>query len=213
MNSSVLNFLKELESNNNAEWFNRHKNRYTEAREQVASFVEKLILEVAQFDAGIGNVDVKKSLFRIYRDTRFSHNKDPYKLNFGANMSYENAGYYLHIQPGKSFLAGGIYMLESDKLKELRKEISGNAEAFQKILDEKSFRHYFGDLSDEGKLKRVPTGFEKEDPVAEYLKLKHFVAVHPVSDQELLEENALKRFAEIYKSLKPLNDFLNAVFL
>ena len=101
-------------------------------------------------------------------------------------------------------------MLENDKLKELRKEISYNAEAFQKIIGEESFCRYFGALSNEGKLTRVPQGFEKDDPMAEYLKLKYFVAVYPVTDKELLEKDSAKKFAEIYKSLKPLNDFLNA---
>lgn len=213
MDISTLNFLKKLEQHNNREWFNDHKKLFTAAREDVLSFVEELIREIAGFDKEIGKVDAQKSLFRIYRDTRFSHNKDPYKTNFGANIGYKNAGYYLHIQPKQSFLAGGIYMLENDKLKALRKEISGNAEVFQKIVGEESFCRYFGGLSEEGKLKRVPPGFEKEDPMAEYLKLKHFVAVHPVSDKELLEKDAPKKFAGIYRSLKPLKDFLNAPFL
>lgn len=213
MDISTLNFLKKLEQNNNRDWFNEHKKLFTAAREDVLSFVEELIAEISRSDKEIGKVDAQKSLFRIYRDTRFSHNKDPYKTNFGANIGYKNAGYYLHIQPKQSFLAGGIYMLENDKLKELRKEISGNAAAFQKIMGEERFRRYFGGLSEEGKLKRVPAGFEKDDPMAEYLKLKHFVAVRPVSDKELLEKDAPAKFAEIYRSLKPLKDFLNAPFL
>ena len=214
MKISTLDFLKKLERNNNREWFNEHKNLFNGAREDVISFVEALIEEIAKFDEEIRKVDAGKSLFRIYRDTRFSHNKEPYKNNFGANIvmakGYVKAGYYLHIQPEQSFLAGGIYMLENNRLKELRKEISSNAEEFQKIIDEACFRRYFGGLSEEGKLKRVPAGFEKEDPMSEYLKLKHFVATRPVSDKELLEKEASKKFAEIYKSLKPLNDFLNA---
>jgi uncharacterized protein (TIGR02453 family) len=213
MNKSTLDFLKKLEQNNNREWFNEHKKLFTVAREDVMSFVEELIVEIARFDREIGKVDARKSLFRIYRDTRFSHNKEPYKTNFGANIGHKNVGYYLHIQPKQSFLAGGIYMLENDKLKELRKEISHNAGAFQKIVGDECFCRYFGGLSEEGKLKRVPAGFEKEDPMAEYLKLKNFVAVHPVSEKELLEKDASKKFAEIYKSLKPLNDFINAPFL
>lgn len=105
-----------------------------------------------------------------------------------------------------------MYRVEKDKLKEVREEISNNAEAFQKIIGEQVFVRYFGGLSEEGKLKRVPLGFEKDDPMAEYLKLKHFAAVCAVSDKELLEKEAPKKFAEIYKSLKPLNDFLNATF-
>jgi len=214
MKVATLNFLKKLDSNNNREWFNEHKNDYTAAREDVTSFVEELVGEIIKFDPALKSIDIGRSLFRIYRDTRFSANKAPYKINFGANMVMGNArdkaGYYLHIQPGQSFLAGGIYMLENDRLKELRKEISGNTTAFQKIVKEQSFCHYFGGLNEDGKLKRVPAAFDKEDPMAEYLKLKYFVAVHPISDKALLEQEAARKFAEIYKSLKPLNDFLNA---
>lgn len=213
MNVSVLNFLQALAANNNREWFQAHKHLYNAAQEEMVSFVEALIREMAVFDKETADIDARKSLFRIYRDTRFSPNKEPYKINFGANLGRGNAGYYLHIQPGKSFLAGGIYMLESDKLKELRKEISYNAEAFQKIVGAAAFRRHFGGLSEEDKLKRVPPGFEKDDPMAEYLKLKHFVAVRPVTDKELLEKDAPQKFAGIYKALKPLKDFLNAPFL
>ncbi|MEZ2443394.1 DUF2461 domain-containing protein [Chitinophaga sp. RCC_12] len=213
MKVSTLKFLEELDANNSREWFNEHKNIYTDAREDVISFVEELIGQMAKFDKNIAKVDAGKSLFRIYRDTRFSHNKAPYKTNFGASIAVGKAGYYLHIQPGQSFLAGGIYMLENDNLKTLRKEISGNAREFEKIVGEESFRHYFGGLSEEGKLKRVPSGFEKDDPVGEYLKLKNFVAVCPITDKALLEKDAPKKLAEIYRSLKPLNDFLNAAFV
>ncbi|MGN7823657.1 DUF2461 domain-containing protein [Chitinophaga sp. 22536] len=213
MKISVLHFLKDLEKNNNREWFTANKNSYTSAREDCASFVEELIKEMSGFDPSIGNVDAQKSLFRIYRDTRFSANKDPYKTNFGASIGSGHAGYYLHIQPGQSFLAGGIYMLDNTQLKELRKEISYNADAFKKIILGKNFRDHFGGLSEDDKLKRVPLGFDKDDPMAEYLKLKHFVAVRPVTDKELLENDAPKKFAAIYKCLKPLNDFLNAPFL
>lgn len=105
MDISTLNFLKKLEQHNNREWFNEHKELFTAAREDVLSFVEELIREIAVFDKEIGKVDAQKSLFRIYRDTSFSHNKEPYKTNFGANIGYKNAGYYLHIQPKQSFLA------------------------------------------------------------------------------------------------------------
>lgn len=213
MKVSVLHFLKDLAANNNREWFNEHKHLYNSAQEDMVSFVEALIKEMAAFDKETGSIDARKSLFRIYRDTRFSQNKDPYKINFGANLGRGNAGYYLHIQPGQSFLAGGIYMPEKDKLKELRKEISYNADAFQKILGAADFRRHFAGLSEEDKLKRVPPGFEKDDPMAEYLKLKHFVAVRPVADKELLAKDAPQQFAAVYKTLKPLKDFLNAPFL
>ncbi|MCW3464950.1 DUF2461 domain-containing protein [Chitinophaga nivalis] len=215
MKITALDFLKKLDKNNNREWFTEHKSLYTAAREEVIAFVNDLIGEIAIFDPEVSTIDVEKSLFRIYRDTRFSHNKEPYKINFGANIATGKgkAGYYLHIQPEKSFLAGGAYMLENEQLKVLRQEIIYNAEAFRKMVSEAGFCRYFGSLSEEGKLKRVPAGFEKDDPMAEYLKLKNFVAIRPIADEELLEKNAAKKLAGMYKSLKPLKDFLNAPFL
>ena len=215
MQSSTLQFLRTLEKNNNREWFNENKTTYQEAQQDVISFVEKLIEEMSAFDEEIGKADAKKSLFRIYRDTRFSKDKSPYKTNFGASLGMgkgsQKAGYYLHIEPGKSFLAGGIYMPESSVLKEIRKEISAFGEEFLAIVEKDEFRNYFRGLSVEDKLKKVPQGFEKDDKMAEFLKLKHYIVTHPVSDEQLLNENAAKEFAKIYKAMKPLNDFLNAI--
>lgn len=215
MQSSTLQFLRTLEKNNNREWFNENKTTCQEAQQDVVSFVEKLIEEMVVFDEEIGKADAKKSLFRIYRDTRFSKDKSPYKTNFGASLGMgkgsQKAGYYLHIEPSKSFLAGGIYMPESSVLKEIRKEISAFGEEFLAIVEKDEFRNYFRGLSVEDKLKKVPQGFEKDDKMAEFLKLKHYIVTHPVSDEQLLNENAAKEFAKIYKSMKPLNDFLNAI--
>ena len=215
MQSSTLQFLRTLEENNNRDWFNENKTTYQEAQQDVIYFVEKLIEEMVVFDEEIGKTDAKKSLFRIYRDTRFSKDKSPYKTNFGASLGMgkgnQKAGYYLHIEPGKSFLAGGIYMPESSVLKEIRKEISAFGEEFLTIVEKDEFRNYFRGLSVEDKLKKVPQGFEKDDKMAEFLKLKHYIVTHPVSDEQLLNENAAKEFAKIYKAMKPLNDFLNAI--
>jgi uncharacterized protein (TIGR02453 family) len=158
MQSSTLQFLRTLEKNNNREWFNENKTTYQEAQQDVISFVEKLIEEMVVFDEEIGKADAKKSLFRIYRDTRFSKDKSPYKTNFGASLGMgkgsQKAGYYLHIEPGKSFLAGGIYMPESSVLKEIRKEISAFGEEFLTIVEKDEFRNYFRGLSVEDKLKK-----------------------------------------------------------
>ena len=215
MQSTTLQFLRNLEKNNNREWFNENKTIYQEAQQDVISFVEKLIEEMATFDEEVGKVDAKKSLFRIYRDTRFSKDKSPYKTNFGASLGMgkgsQKAGYYLHIEPGKSFLGGGIYMPESSALKAIRKEISAFGDEFKAILEKDDFRNYFRGLSVEDKLKNVPQGFEKDDKMAEFLKLKHFIVTHPVSDEQLLSKNAPKEIAKVYHAMKPLVDFLNAI--
>ena len=217
MKPSTLQFLKTLEKNNNRDWFNENKELYLEAQEDVLSFLEKLIGEIAKFDEEILKIEPKKALFRIYKDIRFSKLKIPYKTHFGAALGFGKgdriSGYYLHIEPGKSFLAGGIYQPESSVLKEIRKEIAMSAEELFHILEEKDFRNNFRGLSVESKLQRVPTGFEKDHPMAEYLKLKNLFVTHPISDEGLLKENAAIEFAKIFKSVKPLNDFIEKPFL
>ena len=217
MQSSTLQFLRNLEKNNNREWFNENKTLYQEAQQDVISFVEKLIEEMADFDEEMGKLVAKKSVFRIYRDTRFSKDKTPYKTNFGMGLGMGKgnkiSGYYLHIEPGKSFLAGGVYKPEPSVLKTIRQEISAFGDEFKAILEQDEFRNYFRGLSVEDKLKKVPLGFEKDDKMAEYLKLKHFIVTHPISDEQLLSENAVKEFAKIFKAMKPLNDFLQTPFI
>ena len=216
MQSSTLQFLRNLEKNNNRDWFNENKTLYQEAQQDVISFVEKLIEEMADFDEEMGKLEAKKSVFRIYRDTRFSKDKTPYKTNFGAGLGMGKgnkvSGYYLHIEPGKSFLAGGVYKPEPSVLKTIRQEISAFGDEFKAILEQDEFRNYFRGLSVEDKLKKVPQGFEKDDKMAEYLKLKHFIVTHPISDEQLLSENAVKEFTKIFKAMKPLNDFLQTPF-
>lgn len=212
----TLTFLRDLNQNNNREWFTSNKSWYVAAQENMVNFVEALIQEISSFDEAILKIDAKKSIFRIYRDTRFSKDKTPYKTNFGAGLGMgkgsEIAGYYLHIEPGKSFLAGGVYQPESSILKEIRREISMNGDEFMAIINGSEFRKYFTGLSEEDKLVRVPAGFEKDDPMAEFLKLKSYIGVHPLKDNEILETDAVKKFADIFKTVKPLNDFLSAPF-
>ena len=217
LKNSTLLFLKDLHKNNNRDWFNENKDRYLSANANVVDFVETLIEEIGKFDEEILKTDAKKALFRIYRDVRFSKDKSPYKTNFGAGLGMGKgnriSGYYLHIEPGKSFLAGGVYQPDTTVLKEIRKEISINSNEFLSILEQDEFRNNFRGLSVGQKLQRVPAGFEKDDPMAEFLKLKNFIVVHPVSNEALMKEDAAKNFAQIFKSIKPLNDFLSAPFI
>jgi uncharacterized protein (TIGR02453 family) len=217
VSNSTLQFLKDLNKNNNREWFSENKDRYLAAQANVAEFVELLIEETGEFDAEIQKLDAKKTMFRIYRDTRFSLDKTPYKTNFGASLGMGKgnriSGYYLHIEPQKSFLAGGVYHPESAVLKKIRAEIAANQEEFLAILNQNEFRNNFRGLSVEDKLKRVPAGYDKDHPMAEFLKLKSFNVIHPISDEALMSETAASDFTKVFKSIKPLNDFLNAPFI
>lgn len=213
LSPEVFGFLKNLTLNNNREWFTEHKHLYTESQQNVILFLEDLIRQMSGFDGELAKIDAKKSLFRIYRDTRFSKDKIPYKTNFGASLGMgkgsRKGGYYLHLEPGKSFIAGGIYMPEAAVLKELRKEISLYAADFLAVVNNKEFKKHFPELDQEDKLKKIPQGFEKDDPMAEYLKLKNFIVVYDLKDEEILDKNAVKNLTAIFKLMKPLNDFLN----
>lgn len=205
-------FLKHLAANNNREWFNENKNLYLSAQENVLEFLEYLIEEVSEFDDEILKISPKKALFRIYRDVRFSLNKAPYKNHFGAGLGFsksgKTSGYYLHIEPGNSFIAGGVYSPEKEVLKKIRTNISENSKEFLKIINDKTFKNHFAELSQEDKLKRIPNGFEKENPMEDYLKLKSFVVRYSLTDKDLMQTSAAANIAKICELIKPLNDFI-----
>ncbi|MGS0748889.1 DUF2461 domain-containing protein [Halpernia sp. GG3] len=212
ISSSTLNFLKDVAENNNREWFNENKHLYLEAQENILQFLEKLIADISEFDEEILKISAKKALFRIYRDVRFSLNKSPYKNHFGAALGFgkggRSSGYYLHIEPGNSFIAGGVYMPEKEILKKIRTNISKNPDAFLKIINNKNFKKDFTELSQEDKLKRIPQGFDKENPMEDYLKLKSFVVRYSLKDEDLMENSGTEKIAQICEQIKPLNDFI-----
>lgn len=211
----TLRFLEELEENNDREWFNTNKSRYIAANENFIQFIQSLIDQVALFDKYIQGLDAKSAVFRIYRDTRFAKDKSPYKTNFGAWLMGKGsncgvAGYYLHLQPGQSFLAGGVHMPEPVSLKAIRKEISSNGEELLKIINNRNFKDNFEITGD--KLAKVPQGFEKDDPMAEYLKHKDLMAHRSLDDATVLSDGFGNYCAELIKAMVPFNYFVNAPF-
>ena len=213
VNKETLNFLSTLEINNNREWFNENKQLYLEAKANVENVVNEVISEVAEFDSSVERLEAKNCIFRIYKDTRFSEDKTPYKTNLGASLvekgpkTLNHAGYYIHFEPGKSFLAGGVYMTEPKNLKAIRETISSDGDAFLKILNKKSFKDV---LELQGtKLVKVPQGFDKEDPMGDYLKFKQFTVFHPLSDADVLDKDFVKNTVKVLKEIYPFNRFLN----
>jgi uncharacterized protein (TIGR02453 family) len=213
---STIDFLKQLGKNNKKEWFDANKDKYLAAKANVDGFVEDVIKAFSSFDKGLSGLKAKDCVFRIYRDVRFSKDKRPYKTNMGASINrggkkMEVAGYYLHIQPGESFLAGGRWMPSSDHLKKIRQEIDYNGKKLHKILDDKNFKKQFGGLdnSDEYKLARPPKGYDKDHKDVELLKLNSYLVWHQYSDKDVLSKNFLKDLTVAAKTMKPLLDFLN----
>jgi uncharacterized protein (TIGR02453 family) len=212
--NDTLQFLSELKENNDRDWFNTNKDRFVDANENFIQFIQSVINEVSSFDKVVQGLDAKNCVFRIYRDTHFSKDKSPYKTNFGAALLLGTekgrgiAGYYLHLQPGHSFLAGGVHTTEPANLKAIREEISHNGEEFLKIINDKNFKDSF-EIKGE-KLAKVPQGFENDDPMGEYLKYKELMIHHAVDDKTILSGNFTTYCVNILKAMVPFNSFLNA---
>jgi uncharacterized protein (TIGR02453 family) len=215
LSPTTLTFLRKLSRNNNREWFTAHKDEYLVAKSDVERLAMELVAGVRAFDGSIGELEPKDCMFRIYRDARFSRDKSPYKTNLGIVVQRGGkkslyACYYAHIEPGSCFLSGGVYMPDPPTLKALRRSIDVNAEEFLEIIAEKNFRKYFSALAGENKLVKVPQGFDKNSPVAEYLKYKDFYVMRSVTEEALCSKAYVQQTLQAFKALKPLNDFFNA---
>eukprot|EP01133_Synstelium_polycarpum_P003377 gene3377-3837_t len=215
--ASTFAFLKDIARNNNREWFAEHKAAYEQAKEDVLAFVKKLIPEIAKTDPLLSaDTDPKKCVLRIYRDVRFSKNKDPYKINFGIWFSSRTKvgpepGYYLHLEPGNSFIAGGYWMPESAHLKLIRQEIDYNISDFLEIVKEKDFSEHFS-FSMENSLKNAPKGYDPEDPNIAYLKLKSFEVIKNLKDEEFFKPEIVNKLKKYFETIYPLVAFLrNAI--
>lgn len=214
---ATIKFLKDLQKNNNKPWFDEHRKIYEAAKADFAGFIQKVIDKHGKKDPSIKNLVAKDCMFRINRDIRFSKDKSPYKNNFGASInkggkqSVSSAGYYFHLQPGRSFAGGGIWMPPADDLKKVRQEIDYNFADFKKIIGSRKFKSVYGDLSHEAefKLSRIPKGYEPANPAAEYLKLKSYITMISLKDTDLGSPDLVKKTVDAFAALQPLAEFVN----
>lgn len=217
LQTSSLKFLRDLKKNNNKPWFDASRNRYEEARKDFEHFIQQVIDALGKKDKTIAGMRAKDCMFRINRDIRFSKDKSPYKTNFGASINKGGriasfaAGYYFHLETGHSFAGGGIYRPMPDVLKKIRQEIDYNFDALKKITGSKKFKSIYSNLdkSAEFLLSRVPKGYEPDNPAAEYLKLKSFTAIAPVSNASLVSPDLVRTTVALFDILQPLVVFLN----
>lgn len=215
LKKDTLDFLKKLDKNNNREWFGEHKSEFIAAKENIAALTASLISGISKFDPAISGTLPEDCVFRIYRDIRFSKNKDPYKNNLGAYIAPGGRksmlpGYYFHIQPGQCFIAAGLHMPESSDLLKVRKAIAGKPNEFMKILKAKSFKERFGELRGE-KLKTVPKGFAADHPAIEYLKMRSMAAYREYKNDKLvLSKDYPKSLVGDAKAMFPLVMFLRS---
>jgi len=211
---TVFKFLKQLKANNNKDWFDKNKVQFLKAKEEFEVFVDDLIKGIRKFDKKLEpGLTAKKCVFRIYRDVRFSKDKTPYKIFMSADINpggkgANSGGYYIQIQPGENFLAGGIYDPTPEMLQAIRQEIDYNPKAITKILNSASFKKYFKGFDVIDPLKTAPKGFEKDHPQLELLKNRHFIVSHELSDKEILSPGSDKKVVEGFKAMHPLIEYL-----
>ncbi|WP_433764626.1 DUF2461 domain-containing protein [Flavobacterium ginsenosidimutans] len=211
-----LQFLDDLRKNNNREWFQENKKRYEVFKKDYHQLVNDFLDAMKPLDSSLELLEVKNCTFRINRDIRFSKDKSPYKAHLGIWMSggtkgLNRAGYYVHIEKGASFIAGGFYSPEAEDLKKVRKEIAFFYDDLQEILNDKNFKKEFGslDINENNSLKSMPRGYEKDHPAIEFLKLKSFTATQVYNVSEVMEKDFVKKMSQKLIALKPLNEFIN----
>jgi uncharacterized protein (TIGR02453 family) len=213
---ATFKFLKALKTNNNKPWFDENRKLYEAAKKDFYAFADHVIKSITSFDDSIAHLTAKDCAFRINRDIRFSKDKSPYKTNMGAFISkggkkINYAGYYLHIEPGKCFVAGGFYMPEAPQLAKIRQEIDYNFKEWKAITGSRVFKSNFS-KGVEGieVLSRPPKGYDENNPAIEYLKMKSFIVSCAITDAALQNSNTVKEITKIYKAIQPMIEFLNA---
>lgn len=208
-------FLKSLAVNNNREWFNEHKDEYLVLREMWETDLARLISLMSDWCQDLRGLQVKESAYRIYRDIRFSSDKSPYKTYFSAVIGRRGrkcvqAGFYLHMEPGNSALYAGIWWPETPILTKLRSEIDANADEFKSILAHPELSSKFKFTGD--RLKSLPRGYSKDNPNAEFIKMKEYICEMKVVDDYFFCEDWVEKVAKDFSRAKNFNEFLNYIF-
>ena len=215
LQQSTLRFLKQLRSNNNKPWFDNHRQEYEKVKEDFINLVQQVLDNAARFDANLQNLQPKNCVFRINRDVRFSADKRPYKNNLAAYFNKdgkkgEGAGYYLHIEPGKSFIGVGIWQPLPEVLAKIRQEIDYNLPGFKLLLKNAKFKkHFFNGLVTENKLSRPPKGYNDDNPAIEWIKLKSFIVTCTISDADIVKKTFSKQVADVFGAALPLVNFID----
>ena len=216
LSKDTLQFLDDLKANNNRDWFLDNKKRYEAFKKDYQLLVADLLDAMKPLDPSLEILEVKNCTFRINRDIRFSKDKTLYKSHLGIWLSsgakgLNRSGYYIHLENGSSFIAGGLYCPEANDLKKMRKEIAYFHEDLEAILNEKEFKKEFNDFDRDEKntLKNPPRGYEKEHPAIDLLKLKSFESSQKINFSSAGTKDFVTTVSKKLILLKPLNDFIN----
>jgi len=210
---SVYQFLADLKMNNNREWFTKNKSRYESSHLLMIEFADALLTEMKQHD-DIETVSGKKSLHRIYRDVRFSANKLPYKTNWSGSFRRATkalrGGYYFHLEPGNSFIAGGFWGPSSSDLKHIRKHIDQEDDFVRSAIESLETKAFFGDLIGE-KVKTAPQGFAKDHPSIDLLRYKQFIFKHSYADSEVFKNDFHITMSLGFQQLRPFFNVMSEI--
>lgn len=213
IHKNTINFLALLQHNNNKEWFNTNRKLYETAKNNFIDFTTDVLTQLAFQDTQLQHLNAKDCIFRINRDVRFSKDKSPYKNNFGAyfctgGKKSHLAGYYLHIEPHNSFIAGGVWMPQKEALQKIRQEIDYNLQTFESILQNSTFKKNFNSLDATTTLTKIPKGYSANNPALPYLKLKSFTVSKSINSIIENKQASLKT-AKLLALLQPFVNFLN----
>ncbi|MEO9891153.1 DUF2461 domain-containing protein [Aurantibacter sp.] len=205
----TLAFLKQLEKNNNREWFAERKTIFKEHEAGFKSFMSDLKDQLLFHD------EIEKTkVFRIYRDVRFSKNKTPYKSNLAGSFTRSGArlrgGYYVHIQPNKSFIAVGFWQPNKEDLLRIRKELETDAEAFRKVISDNSLHQNWGGIVGD-ELKTAPKGFDKEHVAIDLIRKKQYIFTKSFSDAEVISKDFINQIDTSFKSIRPFFDLMSDI--
>ncbi|MEM6525899.1 MAG: DUF2461 domain-containing protein [Bacteroidota bacterium] len=211
---NCLDFLKTLKANNNREWFNSNKNLYLKAHSNLIEFADELLSLLNAHDQ-IETATGKKSLFRIYRDVRFSKDKTPYQTHFSGGFRRATAhlrgGYYFRIQPGgNSIIAGGFWGPSPEDIKHIRSQIQADDQPLRDLLRDQSFQNYFGGIEGE-QVKTAPKGFSKDDPAIDLLRYKQLILTHSFTDKEVQKKDFIYLVSQGFKNMRPFLDYMSDI--
>jgi uncharacterized protein (TIGR02453 family) len=213
-----LQFLRDLKKNNDRDWFQSRKAVYEECVQRPMTELVLALGEDFERFAPSYLTDPKKAIYRIYRDTRFSNDKTPYKTHIAASFNHKAlakhaaAGFYFHLSPAEILMGGGVYMPGPGELLAIRRHISADPAAYDKLTKARSFKSYFGEVTGE-KLSRPPKGFAADDPAVETLKQKQFLAGANLDPELALTPKLLPELRKRFEALTPFIEHLNQPLL
>lgn len=213
----LYSFLEVLRKNNNREWFAAHKDEYLRVKAIIESAAVAFRDLIAEVEPAAARLSVADCTYRIYRDTRFSPDKTPYKTHVGIFVNPPfgkksiRGGYYLHLEPGNSMIYGGTYCLPSPALKAVRKDIYDNIEEYRSIVDSEEFKALFPKVGDEW-LKTAPAGYDRNWPYIDYLRPKDFGVGASLKMRTLCSRHGLESLRPYIQQIKRYNDFINYTF-